>query len=94
MNATPRPVVFIHGLWLHASSWGPWADLFSAAGYAPAAPGWPGEPDTAELARANPDSVASSTEGGCGRGHGVLRMYYHYSGRSARRALLCAAIKL
>ena len=22
------PVVFIHGLWLHATSWQPWVDLF------------------------------------------------------------------
>jgi pimeloyl-ACP methyl ester carboxylesterase len=70
MNATSRPVVFIHGLWLHASSWQPWADLFSAAGYSPAAPGWPGEPDTAELARANPDSVA---------GHGIDDVTDHYA---------------
>jgi pimeloyl-ACP methyl ester carboxylesterase len=71
MNATSRPVVFIHGLWLHASSWGPWADLFSAAGYAPSAPGWPGEPGTAELARANPDLVA---------GHGIDDVTEHYAG--------------
>jgi pimeloyl-ACP methyl ester carboxylesterase len=52
------PVVFIHGLWLHASSWGPWLDLFSDAGYEPIAPGWPGEPDTVEEARAHPELVA------------------------------------
>ena len=34
------PVVFIHGLWLHATSWNPWIDHFRAAGYAPVAPGW------------------------------------------------------
>src|ERR1700753_539966 len=56
---TPRvPVVFIHGLWLHATSWESWIDRFAAAGYAPVAPGWPGVPGTVELARANPDSVA------------------------------------
>ena len=22
------PVVFVHGLWLHASSWGSWAEVF------------------------------------------------------------------
>jgi alpha-beta hydrolase superfamily lysophospholipase len=48
------PVVFIHGLWLHATSWESWIDRFAAAGYAPVAPGWPGVPDTVELARANP----------------------------------------
>ena len=47
------PVVFVHGLWLHASSWGSWADLFRESGYEPLAPGWPGDPDTAEEARKN-----------------------------------------
>ena len=32
------PVVFIHGLWLHATSWQPWVDLFREAGYDPIAP--------------------------------------------------------
>ncbi len=57
--ATDRtPVVFIHGLWLHATSWGPWVELFRAAGYEPIAPGWPGDPDTVDAARANPDALA------------------------------------
>jgi pimeloyl-ACP methyl ester carboxylesterase len=52
------PVLFIHGLWLHATSWANWSDLFQDAGYQTSAPGWPGEPDTVEEARADPDSVA------------------------------------
>ena len=40
------PVVFIHGLWLLASSWDRWAGHFAQAGYAPVSPGWPDEPDT------------------------------------------------
>ncbi len=52
------PVVFIHGLWLHATSWNPWIDLFREAGYEPIAPGWPGEPATVEQARAHPEAVA------------------------------------
>jgi pimeloyl-ACP methyl ester carboxylesterase len=52
------PVVFIHGLWLHASSWGPWVELFRESGYDPVAPGWRDEPDTVEAARAEPDVVA------------------------------------
>jgi pimeloyl-ACP methyl ester carboxylesterase len=52
------PVVFIHGLWLHASSWEPWVELFRDAGYDPVAPGWPHEPDTVEEARRQPDLVA------------------------------------
>jgi pimeloyl-ACP methyl ester carboxylesterase len=55
----PTPVVFIHGLWLHATSWQPWIDLFTDKGYAPQAPGWPGDPDTVEGARQNPDSIAN-----------------------------------
>ena len=33
------PVVFVHGLWLLASSWANWAGLFERAGYAPLTPG-------------------------------------------------------
>lgn len=58
MTTTRTPVVFIHGLWLHASSWEPWLELFQAKGYDPIAPGWPNEPATVEGARANPDAVA------------------------------------
>ena len=59
---TPRtPVVFIHGLWLHATSWTPWLELFAQAGYDPIAPGWPGEPDTPEQARQQPELVADTS---------------------------------
>ena len=71
MTPNRTPVVFIHGLWLHASSWAPWVDLFTAAGYAPVAPGWPGDPETVELARANPDSIAD---------HGIDDVTAHYAG--------------
>ena len=54
-----RPVVFIHGLWLHATSWNRWIELFRSAGYEPVAPGWPAEPDTVAGARANPEIVAN-----------------------------------
>ncbi|MFF5083938.1 alpha/beta hydrolase [Actinoplanes sp. NPDC000266] len=52
------PVVLIHGLWLHSSSWQPWSDLFAARGFDPVAPGWPGEPATVAEARENPSAVA------------------------------------
>lgn len=58
MAENARPVVFIHGLWLHASSWGPWVERFRAAGYAPVAPGWPHEADTVPEARATAEAVA------------------------------------
>lgn len=58
MATTGTPVVFVHGLWLHHTSWDPWVQLFRDAGYAPLAPPWPGEPETVEEARANPENMA------------------------------------
>ena len=58
MAGNNTPVVFIHGLWLHAASWAPWLDVFAQHGYAPVAPGWPCDPETVEEARANPDDIA------------------------------------
>jgi pimeloyl-ACP methyl ester carboxylesterase len=58
MNTNRIPVVFIHGLWLHASSWAPWIELFRQHGYEPVAPGWPGEAATVAEARAFPERVA------------------------------------
>jgi pimeloyl-ACP methyl ester carboxylesterase len=55
------PVVFIHGLWLLASSWAPWVEFFKKAGYAPLTPDWPDDPETVEQARANPDVLAKKT---------------------------------
>jgi pimeloyl-ACP methyl ester carboxylesterase len=52
------PVVFIHGLWLHASSWQSWADLFAREGYQPLTPGWPGDSATVAESRDNPESIA------------------------------------
>jgi pimeloyl-ACP methyl ester carboxylesterase len=70
MTASKAPVVFIHGLWLHATAWEPWQDLFTEAGYTSSAPGWPGEPGTVDAARANPDAVA---------GHGIDDVTSHYA---------------
>ncbi|MDP9848599.1 alpha/beta hydrolase [Streptosporangium lutulentum] len=67
---TPTPVIFIHGLWLHATSWNPWAELFREAGYEPLAPGWPGDSDTVEESRANPESIAD---------HGIDDVVEHYT---------------
>ena len=61
MPVTRTPVVFIHGLWLHATSWTPWLDLYRAAGYDPIAPGWPGEPGTVAEAREHPELVANTS---------------------------------
>ncbi|GGM04168.1 alpha/beta hydrolase [Dactylosporangium sucinum] len=67
---TGSTVLFIHGLWLHASSWDPWIDLFRTAGYQPAAPGWPGDPETVEEARADPEAIAD---------HGIDDVVAHYA---------------
>jgi pimeloyl-ACP methyl ester carboxylesterase len=67
---SPIPVVFIHGLWLHATSWSPWVELFREAGYAPSAPGWPGDPGTVAEARANPESIAD---------HGIDDVVAHFA---------------
>src|ERR1700683_615905 len=60
MPDKPHPIIFIHGLWLHKSSWVPWESMFEQSGYRVLSPGWPGDQETVELARANPDSVADS----------------------------------
>jgi pimeloyl-ACP methyl ester carboxylesterase len=70
MTTERIPVVFIHGLWLHATSWEPWVDLFSEAGYEPLAPGWPGDPDTVDAARADPEALAD---------HGIDEVTDHYA---------------
>ena len=70
MAQKANPLVFIHGLWLHATSWEPWQDFFADAGYDTLAPGWPGDQDTVELARANPDTVAN---------HGIDDVTDHYA---------------
>jgi pimeloyl-ACP methyl ester carboxylesterase len=57
--ASPTPVVFIHGLWLHSTSWQPWTQMFQSAGYPTYTPEWPGVPATVEEARANPEAQAN-----------------------------------
>jgi non-heme chloroperoxidase len=64
------PVVFVHGLWLHADSWGGWVDRFREAGYAPIAPGWPGDSPTVEETRSQSDRLA---------GHGINDVVEHYA---------------
>jgi non-heme chloroperoxidase len=64
------PIVFVHGLWLHADSWKPWADYFRDAGYEPIAPGWPGDGATVAETRQHPDKVA---------GYGVDDVVNHFA---------------
>ena len=58
-NGNGTPVVFIHGLWMHANSWDPWLALFREAGYDPIAPGWPGDSDTVAESNAHPERLAN-----------------------------------
>jgi non-heme chloroperoxidase len=52
------PVVFIHGLWLLPSSWNNWVQFFEENGYAGVTPDWPDDPETVEVARAEPEILA------------------------------------
>jgi pimeloyl-ACP methyl ester carboxylesterase len=63
------PVVFIHGLWIHATSWQPWVDLFDRAGYDAQAPGWPGVRPSVAEAREHPEDIAD---------HGIDDVVDHY----------------
>jgi non-heme chloroperoxidase len=68
-NTTTRmPIVFVHGLWLHAESWNPWMEFFHHNGYDTLAASWPGDSETTEATRRNPDAVA---------GYGVTEIADH-----------------
>jgi pimeloyl-ACP methyl ester carboxylesterase len=56
-------VVFIHGLWLLASSWDRWGVVFDEAGYAPVLAGWPDDPDTVKEGNDQPEVFAGKTVG-------------------------------
>jgi pimeloyl-ACP methyl ester carboxylesterase len=56
-----KPVVFIHGLWIHSSAWEPWATLYRREQFDPVMAGWPGDGDTVASTRRNPGRLA-----GCG----------------------------
>ena len=54
MSASPstkHPIVFVHGLWLHAESWKPWIEFFRQNGYEASAASWPGDSETTEATR-------------------------------------------
>jgi pimeloyl-ACP methyl ester carboxylesterase len=64
-------IVFIHGLWLHSTSWDPWREFFEAAGYRTVAPEWPGTPDTVAAARQSAETIGN---------HGIDDVTNHYIG--------------
>jgi non-heme chloroperoxidase len=55
------PVLFLHGLWSLAETWDPWVPVFRDAGYAPVTVDWPGDPETVDEARDEPDVFARRT---------------------------------
>jgi non-heme chloroperoxidase len=59
--AGAQPIVFVHGLWLLASSWDHWRGHFRELGYATIAPGWPDDPATVEEAHAHPEVFANKS---------------------------------
>lgn len=63
-------VLFIHGLWIHSSSWEPWIARFTEAGHHAVAPGWPGDGDTVADTRRHPERLA---------GVGVQAIVDHYT---------------
>lgn len=65
-----KTVVFIHGLWMHASSWQPWMAFFQENGYKTVSPGWPGDAETVAECRANPQAIAN---------RGVTEIVDHYA---------------
>ena len=62
------PVVFVHGLWLHAESWKNWIEFFREHGYQAIAASWPGDAETTEATRRKPEAVA---------GYGVTEIADH-----------------
>lgn len=71
MSNTAPDVVFIHGLWIHSSSWRPWQDRFAELGYTSIAPGWPGDHETVAETRDDPSGLD---------GVGIAQIFEHYAG--------------
>ena len=89
MTEPPRrqpatPAVFIHGLWLHATSWGPGSSCSARPATSRSRPGWPHEPDTVAEAREQPELVANT---GIDEATDALRDD-HRRARRARRSII------
>lgn len=52
-------IVFIHGLWMHSSTWIPWMQFFKQHGYESVNPDWPGDGITVEESRMNANAIAN-----------------------------------
>jgi non-heme chloroperoxidase len=71
-NSAKLPIVFVHGLWLHAESWNNWIEYFNANGYAASAVSWPGDGATTADTRRNAAALA---------GYGVTEIADHIAGQ-------------
>lgn len=61
-SASGKPVVvFIHGLWLLASSWNDWTVFFERLGFATVTLDWPNDPEDALTAHKNPDMMGGKS---------------------------------
>jgi non-heme chloroperoxidase len=58
-----QPVVFVHGLWLLASSWDGWRGFFDERGYTTLALDWPDDPPNVAEAKAHPEVFAGKSVG-------------------------------
>jgi len=54
-----NPIVFIHGLWMHSSTWNQWMQFFKQRGYETLNPDWPGDGATVAESRANAKAIAN-----------------------------------
>jgi pimeloyl-ACP methyl ester carboxylesterase len=52
------PIVFVHGLWLHRTSWQAWETFFQERGHTTLAVSWPGDGATVDDTRNNPRALA------------------------------------
>lgn len=57
-SSSKQPIIFVHGLWLLASSWDSWTSYFSDLGYACVAIDWPGDQPDVAAARADASALA------------------------------------
>src|SRR6202158_5819079 len=67
-KASKTPIVFVHGLWLHAASWNKWVQFFRESGYEAPAASWPGDSESTVATRQNANAVA---------GYGVTEIADH-----------------
>lgn len=67
-STNKMPLVFIHGLWLHAQSWDKWVAFFRENGYDAVAASWPGDSASTAATRSNAGALA---------GYGVSEIAEH-----------------